>query len=461
MKTIKYSIFTLLSVALILTGCKLENPVYESSPFFTGNADFTRYVAVGNSLTAGYQSGALTQIFQEVSFPAMIAKQARVDTFRQPYMAYPGVGVYLPDGGILYMKYLDNPETPNTVNPDPVIEPVPTADYGFDWQHPYINSEVAGWQYQNLGIPGAKLNDIIDVSYSIRNPYFKFVLHSNIISGKTAMQQAMEQKPTFITCWIGNNDVLGYATDGGVGSPTSTENFERDYQILIDSLSSTGAGIVTANIPDVTAIPFFTTIPPVVINPATNTPVEDAQGNPVYLLGVNPATDLVLITAKTALAEGYGIPESFGGNGRDLPDEYVLDASEIAIAKQAVADFNSIISSICEAKNIPVVDVNSFMNDVAANGLEYNGFKFTGKLVTGGLFSFDGVHPSTAGYAVIANLWIEKINEHFGASIPLVDVLDYMNDIPAPSADHTAEKLTYGISSSAGFKTLNQLFGEQ
>ena len=106
------------------------------------------------------------------------------------------------------------------------------------------------------------------------------------------------------------------------------------------------------------------------------------------------------------------------------------------------------------------MDVNTFMNDVAAHGYEYNGFTFTSKLVTGGLFSFDGVHPSTAGYAIIANLWIDKINERFNASIPYVDVLDYMKDIPAPVAPMVG-KSVYGISSTAGFRTLNGVFGVQ
>jgi len=461
MKTIKYIILALLSVFIILTGCKLENPASTSTPFSPGDADFSKYVAVGNSLTAGYQSGALTQIFQDVSYVNMIAQQAKVETFRQPLMNYPGLGVYMTSGGgILYLKYLDNPETPNTINPDPVIEPVPLADYGFDTQDPYISDEVKGWQYQNLGIPGAKLNDIIDVFYSIKNPYFKYVLHSNIISGKPALQQATEQNPTFITCWIGNNDVLGYATGGGApASPTSSADFERDYQILIDSLVATGADIVTANIPDVTSIPFFTTIPPVIIDPDKNIPFVDDDGNYVYVLGVNPATDLILLTAKTALAQGYGIPASLGGRGEDLPAEYILDASEIAVAKQAVADFNSTITNICSANNIPVVDVNHFMNDVAANGLEYNGFTFTSKMVTGGLFSYDGVHPSTSGYAVIANLWIDKINENFNASIPNVDVIKYMNDIPAPVAP--VGKQIYTISSTVDFKPLSHVFGSK
>ncbi len=459
MKTIKYIIFALLSVTLIVTGCKLDTPTSTSTPFSTGDADFSKYVAVGNSLTAGYQSGALTQIFQDVSFVNMIAQQAKVETFRQPYMGYPGLGVYMLNGyGILHLKYLDNPETPNTVNPDPVIEPVPLADYGFNIMDPYISDEVKGWQYQNLGIPGATLNQILHETYSISNPYFRFILHSNIMSGTPALQQATEQKPTFITCWAGNNDVLGYATGGGApASPTDPADFERDYKILIDSLAATGADIVTANIPDVTAIPFFTTIPPVVIDPEKNIPVVDDQGNNVYILGVNPATDLIILSAKTALEQGYGIPASLGGRGEDLPPQYVLDASEIEVAKQAVADFNAIISAICTAKDIPVVDVNTFLNDIAEHGYEYNGFTFTSSLVTGGLFSYDGVHPATAGYAIIANKWIETINDRFNASIPYVDVIQYMNDIPAPPVPMV--KPIYTISSSVDFTSLSHVFG--
>ena len=36
-------------------------------------------------------------------------------------------------------------------------------------------------------------------------------------------------------------------------------------------------------------------------------------------------------------------------------------------------------------------------------------------------YSLDGVHPNDAGYGIIANLFIEKINETFDMFIPLVD----------------------------------------
>ncbi len=70
-------------------------------------------------------------------------------------------------------------------------------------------------------------------------------------------------KPTFFSLWIGNNDVLGYATTGGDSSDplTSSIDFERDYTGLIKGLTKNGAKGVIANIPYVTSIPFFNTIP--------------------------------------------------------------------------------------------------------------------------------------------------------------------------------------------------------
>jgi succinyl-CoA synthetase alpha subunit len=68
------------------------------------------------------------------------------------------------------------------------------------------------------------------------------------------------------------------------------------------------------------------------------------------------------------------------------------------------------------------VDINTFFNDVAANGYQTNGLTFTTKYLEGGMFGVDGVHPTNQGYAIIANQFIKTINEAFGASIPEIDV---------------------------------------
>src|SRR5690606_23309662 len=80
-----------------------------------------------------------------------------------------------------------------------------------------------------------------------------------------------------------NNDVLGYATSGGVGvDQTGNMNladyasnditdpmvFANVYNTIVTQLSSNNAKGVVANIPDITAVPFFTTVPYNPLSPA-------------------------------------------------------------------------------------------------------------------------------------------------------------------------------------------------
>jgi lysophospholipase L1-like esterase len=454
MKLMKYMSLAILPLFL---ACSLEAPSETKTTLNTGDVDFSRYVSLGNSLTAGYQSGALTQKHQEASYPYLIAKQAEVATFQQPYLGYPGIGAYTESGGgILELKYLDNPQTPETVNPDPVIAPVALADYpSFNPALPYASTEIMAYAapYNNLGVPGALLYDVLNATSSTNcaaglaggsNPFFDVILRNPTLGNTTPYQQAKMLQPSFITLWIGNNDVLGYATSGGVSpaAPTDINTFTALYSMTIDSLIATGADVVVANIPDVTSIPFFTTVPGVIIDPAKNQPVE-IDGNMVPILGVNPATDLVLITAAEYMKNGYGIPTTLGGNGEPLPDQAFLSASEIAVAQQAVSDFNEAIKTICAAKGVPVVDVNAFLADVKKDGYHYGGFTFTSNLVTGGLFSLDGIHPSNAGHAIIANHFIDTINENFNATVPHVNVLDYMSFTPSNASVNKVDMVSY------------------
>ena len=69
--------------------------------------------------------------------------------------------------------------------------------------------------------------------------------------------------PTFFTNWLGNNDVLGYATAGGAASSlTPTADFTTKNGKIVDALTASGAKGLVVTIPDVTNIPFFTTVGP-------------------------------------------------------------------------------------------------------------------------------------------------------------------------------------------------------
>ena len=96
------------------------------------------------------------------------------------------------------------------------------------------------------------------------NPFFDIVLRNQGAVQLSQFQQAKALHPTFITLWIGSNDVLGFATSGGFSpnAPTSPVQFAALYHMLADSIASLGAKVAVANIPNVTDIPFFTTVGP-------------------------------------------------------------------------------------------------------------------------------------------------------------------------------------------------------
>src|SRR5690349_17723556 len=83
-------------ITLLVAGsCKqdvisLQEPVTPTTPETPtkGSADFTKFVAIGNSLTAGFQAGALFTEGQQNSFPSILAKQFQTvggsATFNQP-----------------------------------------------------------------------------------------------------------------------------------------------------------------------------------------------------------------------------------------------------------------------------------------------------------------------------------------------------------------------------------------
>jgi hypothetical protein len=287
--------------------------------------------------------------------------------------------------------------------------------------------------YDNMGIPGIVLADVENAT-STTDSYSHSAAIDLVLRGLgTQLAQALVLQPKFITCWIGNNDVLGFATSGGVSpaSPTAAANFEHFYQSLGEKLAASGAKVVVANIPNVTAIPFFTTLPGIVLDANRNPVIVD--GNPVPLVGVNPYTDLVLLTAAAAMTQGLGIPVALGGTGQPLPDQVFLDAAELAELATATAAFNQTIKTVADVNGFALFDVNAFFDEIVANG-GYdpgNGMDIlTTSYISGGLFSLDGVHPTNLCYAILANQFIKAANEKFGTQIQPVNLRDVIGQQP-------------------------------
>ena len=80
-------------VAALAIGFASCEPEFESevnADYTSGEADFTRYVAVGNSLTAGYMDGTVCRVGQTYSYPNLLAQQFALvggGEFTQPSFA--------------------------------------------------------------------------------------------------------------------------------------------------------------------------------------------------------------------------------------------------------------------------------------------------------------------------------------------------------------------------------------
>ncbi len=377
----------------------------------TGSANFKTYVAFGDSLTAGFSNGSIEAKFQVNSYPALIYRQVQGTKsdagFEQPLVSAPG----LP--GALRLTSLF----------PTMISPTPGAGQPTNINLPR--------PYNNLAVPGATLHDLLTKtqSTSATDPT-DLVLRK---LGFTQLQQGLSLMPTFVTLWIGNNDALAAATSGiaieGV-TLTPPAQFDADLKAVTGAITAEGAKFAIGNIPDVTSIPFVTTLPRFVFNPKTNQLVLDPTGHPIPLIGPDgplQAGDYVLLTAAAELAVGRGIPTFIpGGTGQPLSDNAVLNAAEVANIKAHVAAYNASISAAATANGAALVDANAVLTDLAAHGLDIGGIGFSSAFLTGGLFGYDGVHPTPLGYAYIANKFIDSINTTFAAQIPEVDLYPFI-----------------------------------
>ncbi|GER60985.1 SGNH/GDSL hydrolase family protein [Patiriisocius marinus] len=269
--TIKFMI-GLAAVGLVSCEPEFDTPVDEGF-YDNGDADFSTYVAVGNSLTAGYADSALYISGQENSYPNIMATQFTFvggGEFTQPLMSDNLGGLFLNGTEVAGNRLvLSNDENGN---------PFPTTLEGVGTTE--ITTSATG-PFNNMGVPGAKSFHLVAPGYGdaggvlsgTANPYYARFATS---SSATVISDAVSLNPTFFSLWIGNNDILSYATSGGSGVDqtgnldpstygsndiTDPNVFAAAYSAQVDALTSGGAKGALVNIPNITSIPYFTTVP--------------------------------------------------------------------------------------------------------------------------------------------------------------------------------------------------------
>lgn len=461
-------------VSLTFMACNDDDAAVEDT-VSPGTADFSKYVALGDSFAAGFSDNALFKLGQQTSYPSILAGQfaaAGGTEMTIPYMNDNVGGFTNPALGGVRLYF-------NGTGPVPVSG-TSTTD---------VSSHLTG-SFTNLGVPGAKSFHLVAPGYGniaglgtvppSANPYFVRFASSG---STTVLADALTQQPTFFSLWIGGNDVLGYALSGGDGTNpiTPTATFNAAYQALTTQLSNGGKKGVVANLPYVTALPHFTTVPynPVVLNSTqvaqlnagyatyngglavavANSLITQAEADRRrvnFVVGANPVvivdsylTDLSALSIpsyRPATANDYpvlpsrtfigtlvgGNPAAINGVSVPLADKWVVSKNEVDEIIAATDAYNTIIEAAATANGLAFVDAKSVMNQlVTPNGVVSNGYTLKEDFVTGGAFSLDGVHPSPRGYALIANKFIEAINAKYGSTLKTVNVGTYRVLFPA------------------------------
>lgn len=258
--------------------------VYDSSdglPLTAGTANFSKFVALGNSLTSGYADGALFIDGQKASYANIMAQQFKLvggGDFKIPFMA-DNIGGFKING----TQFAGPRMYFNGSAPVPAVG-TPSTEI----LNPAV---ITAGPYNNCGIPGAKSFHLLSPSYGsaagiaagTANPYYvRFAPNATT----SVLGYAISQTPTFFSLWIGNNDVLGYATSGGDGTNPITPSagaagvgFDATYDALVNGLTAAGAKGVIANLPYVNTVPFFTAVP---TNPVPLNATQVGQLNPLF-----------------------------------------------------------------------------------------------------------------------------------------------------------------------------------
>ncbi len=546
MKKIKYLAYIL---ALNLTfGCEQDLPTLtDPDPDLTnvgddvcpddadaGTADFSNFVAVGNSFVAGMQSGALFDEGQANSLPAILNSKFEcvggTTSFDQPDInAELGYNLFVtqpfltdntkPILGRLLLEYtgeFDCETNEASILPTPQAYaagdlealPNPTYNPGFI----YGNGSTKA-QLNNFGIPAIVLGQALitetgnwaGTSDPRFSPFYARLAYPG--TGSTLLGDVVAAEPTFFLFWLGLDDFFLHAAYGGdpAKAPlTSSVAFDGQYDYAIGTLLASNPDLkgVVGNYPDIFKMPHFTAVP---YNPIPLGSTDAAQLTAGFD-GYNDILDAII--ASDALQTNFGLDEqelisrkltfaescsnkvllvdetlddlgnvfdylrsvgaidsdakraalvpyeqvrqstssdiiplragsilgttgTFGllGVSEPLSDQYVLIPSEQEAINDAREAFNATVAAAVAAAptRLALADVSAeFATLVANGGASANGVFYSPVIdPPSGIYSEDGAHPNSRGYAVIANIFIEAINETFGANVPLVNISKY------------------------------------
>ena len=323
------------ALALLAAGCGEDGSGPEREPLFE------RYVALGNSITAGFESEGINDSTQAHAYPALLAARAgaRFETLRLPRPGCPPP---------LTAAFLLNP---------------PRVGGGSGFSCAGV-AALPSAPIQNLAVPGFRIGDVLTIPDGAIG-----LLYGQVLGGRTVVEAMKAARPTLVSIWLGNNDALAAATSGDAGRLTGLAQFEASVSAIAAAVRETPArtavwiGVVdpqTAPVVQPGAYLWLASRDPA-LQAAVRKPVAESCA-PFRADGsANPqAANLVSLLALT----DAGVASiSCADDAR-----FVLNAAERAAITERVAAFNRAIRSRVEAEGWTASKLISVPKKLGASG---------------------------------------------------------------------------------------------
>jgi lysophospholipase L1-like esterase len=397
----------LLALAVTAAGCDPEVRVLGTEAP-AGGEMFRNYVALGNSITAGYQSSGINDSTQRRSYANLFA-QAVGTRFAYPQLAAPGC-------------------------PPPIVNfATQSRGTGLTSNTCALRSDAGVTdRLNNVAVPGALVIDLTTSTTASSN-----LLTTLVLGGKTQAQRALDVDPTFASIWIGNNDVLGAAVRGvlvpnaAVGSPgvTPVDIFNQRFDAITSELLAANPDLEGAlfGVVQVANAPLLFQVGVLLASPQAKAGFDQAAGGVVTIEPncVAAPTTLVSFALAGQMAAGAHPRIISCGPSALAPNTIVGEAFILTTAEQTslantVNAYNTHIQARANALGWAYVDVNPTLTALRANG-SIPPFPTTNTAAPfGNYVSHDGVHPRDAAHRLITNLMIQAVNAKYGTTIATI-----------------------------------------
>lgn len=383
-----------------------------------GQAVFTRYVAMGTSLTMGVQSDGVVYFTQQHDWTKLLAHQA-IAPYSQPLIAPPGCFSPLIAPLQFSRRYsgISAAANPAASIPDTACVSfgtytLPTNDVGIDGANTYDALYVTP---ETASVEGVK-----------RRRQYRLVLPPK----KSQVTAMMQQNPTLVSVELGANEALGAASGlliprtGYRGAAFASGTFipnnvwQPVYDALIDSVKKTGAKVLLVGVPQTTG---FVSIRSgdelyqdrvnfqkygVIIS-------SDCQGSPNVIF-----VPIKVLNAVGA-AQATGTAQTLSCTNTPGAQDNILTPADVQLIDGVISGMNAHISSVAQANGWAYMDMSAVWAQwVATRGPFSIDFLLKCNRPYGQFVSLDGVHPNDQGYQEMANAAAAALNTTYSFAIP-------------------------------------------